>query len=206
MHWKAALHLLCYMRGRVGKPFVIGRRTARRSERDCLWAMTDAAFADNEDRKATSGYVVYMYSTPITWVSKKQRAVALSTTDAEIRALTMCTKELAWIARILEDLGIEVDKPLDVYEDNSPTVCLARSTKSPNATSVKYMEVRARWCLEQEKIEKIKLTHVRTDLQAADILTKAVGRTQYEPLVELLYNPLPKDELKSDVEENLMGK
>ena len=43
-------------------------------------------------------------------------------------------------------------------------------------------------------------------MQAADILTKAVGRTQYEPLVELLYNPLPKDELKSDVDDNLKGK
>ena len=206
LHWHAALHLLCYMRGRVGHPFVIGRKTAARSVGNCLWAMTDAAFADNEDSRSTSGYIVYLYSTPIAWVSKKQRATALSTTDAEIRALTMCTKELSWIKRILTDLEIDVELPLDVFEDNSPTVCLARSTKSPNATTIKYMEVRARWCLEQERLGNIRLTHVRTDLQSADILTKAVGPTLFEPLVKMLYSPLPKEELRSSVDSDLKGK
>ncbi|KAF2300482.1 hypothetical protein GH714_013766 [Hevea brasiliensis] len=71
-----------------------------------LLAFTDSDYAgDMEDMKSTSGYVFLMNSSAVSWCSKKQPIVTLSTTEAEFVAAAVCACQGVWIKRILKELG-----------------------------------------------------------------------------------------------------
>jgi hypothetical protein len=68
---------------------------------------TDSSYAsDQDDRKSFSGYVLYCGKSAISWYSKKQNSVALSTTEAEYMAMSPAAKQLIWIKNGLKELGI----------------------------------------------------------------------------------------------------
>ena len=80
---------------------------------DAYWA------GDIETRRSTSGYVSVLNSGCIIWRSKKQRSVALSSTEAEYMALSEATQEAVWLKSFMRELGEEAgDNALVVYEDN----------------------------------------------------------------------------------------
>ena len=71
-----------------------------------LVAYTDSDYAgDLEDRKSTSGYVFLLSSGVVSWTSKKQPVVSLSTTEAEFIAAASCACQAIWLRRVLEKLG-----------------------------------------------------------------------------------------------------
>jgi hypothetical protein len=72
-----------------------------------LVAYTDSDYAgDLGDRKSTSGYVFLLSSGTISWLSKKQPVVSLSTTEAEFIAAASCACQTVWLKRVLEKLGL----------------------------------------------------------------------------------------------------
>ena len=71
---------------------------------------------DREDRKSTSGYIFVLNNGPISWCSKRQKTVTLSSTEAEYMALTLAAKETIWIRLLMTELG------LIKTDDASPTV------------------------------------------------------------------------------------
>jgi hypothetical protein len=79
-------------------------------------AFSDAHYAgDVKDRKSVTGYVIMMSGGPISWCSRKQSIVALSTTEAEIIGAAECCKELKYLKMLIEDLtGERVEAELCV--------------------------------------------------------------------------------------------
>ena len=74
-----------------------------------VFGYTDADWAGSTyDRRSTSGYVFSFGSATVTWSSKKQPKVAFSSTEAEYKGATMATCEIAWLCKLLSDLGHEV--------------------------------------------------------------------------------------------------
>ena len=67
----------------------------------------DADFANRADAKSISGYACVMNGACLAWSSKKQSMVALSTTEAEYITLTHAAKQLTWIRRLLNEIGLE---------------------------------------------------------------------------------------------------
>ncbi|CAN6708560.1 unnamed protein product [Malus baccata var. baccata] len=91
-----------------------------------LQAYSDADWAgDPNDRRSTSGHVVYFGSNPISWASKKQHTVSRSSTEAEYRALAIAAAELAWIRQLLCDLHVSVFTAPMIYCDNISTIALS---------------------------------------------------------------------------------
>ena len=72
-----------------------------------LTVYVDANWAgDSSDRKSTSGFLFNFAGDPISWCSKKQNCVTLSSTEAEYVALAECCQEFKWIQRILKDFDV----------------------------------------------------------------------------------------------------
>ena len=73
---------------------------------------------DRVDRRSTSGYLFKFLGGPISWSSKKQPVVALSTCEAEYIAGVVATCQVVWLLNLLEDLKIVIEKPLKLMIDN----------------------------------------------------------------------------------------
>lgn len=88
-----------------------------------LYGYTNANWAGSiSDRRSTSGYMFSFGSDDVTWSSKKQPTVALSSTEAEYRGATMTACEVAWLHKLLADLGLHVYAQVAIYCDNLSSI------------------------------------------------------------------------------------
>ncbi|KAL5828134.1 hypothetical protein ACOSQ4_019931 [Xanthoceras sorbifolium] len=100
IHLLAAKRILRYLQGTVD--FGLFYRKGEKSE---LFRFTDSDYAgDLNDRRSTSGYVFMIGSAAVSWSSKKQPLVTLSTTEAEFVAATSCACQALWLRKILQEL------------------------------------------------------------------------------------------------------
>lgn len=143
---------------------------------------TDADWAgDAYDRKSTTGYLFLSGSTPVTWNSKKQPTVALSSTEAEYMAITEGTKEAVWLRRLFGELKVQnLKKPTTIHGDNQGSLNLAHNPVYHGRT--KHIEVKHHFIREKIISKEISLEYVPTTEQLADILTKALGKIAFERL------------------------
>lgn len=143
-----------------------------------LVAWSDASFAENGDRKSTSGYVVKIGNTTIVWGSKRQTIVATSTLEAEYVALSECTRAVLWVKMLLEhDLREKAGKLIKIHCDNMGAIEVARNPthhfKSKHI-DVKYHHVRD--LIESEQIE---LSFVNSTSNIADVMTKPLNKSSH---------------------------
>ena len=78
-----------------------------------------------EDRKSTSGFLFVLSSGVVSWSSKKQPVVTLSTTEAEFIVAASCACQAVWLRRMLEKLDHTLAGTTIVYCDNSSTIKLS---------------------------------------------------------------------------------
>lgn len=134
-------------------------------------AYTDADYAmDVATRRSTSGGVIFLNGGPITWSSKLQKIVAMSTAEAEIIAATDVTKEIVHLRHLLQELGVRDDAPIQVHEDNQACILMGNGMKSSRAA--KHYEVRLHFLQESIRSNIIKFKYCPTDDMIADCLTK----------------------------------
>ena len=123
-HWQAAKRILRYVKGT--KMFEILYNV---SEHSYLVGYTDIDWAGSvDDRKSTSGYVFHMGSGVISWASKKQSIVALSTAEPEYVAATAAACQAVWMRRMLRSLAQEQAKATVIFCDNSSAIALSKNS------------------------------------------------------------------------------
>ena len=100
-HWQAVKWILRYLKGTINYCLCFGH------DETVLEGFTDADMAGDMDTiKSTTGYLYTFAGAAVSWVSRLQRIVALSTTEAEYIAATKACKEMLWMQRFLEEIGI----------------------------------------------------------------------------------------------------
>ena len=93
-----------------------------------LIGYSDADWAgDQDDRHSTTGNILLMANGPISWLSKKQPIVALSTSEAEYVALSSITQEAVWLKRLLNSINAIPPGPVVVMEDNQGAIATAKN-------------------------------------------------------------------------------
>ncbi|KAM2860064.1 hypothetical protein COP2_025404 [Malus domestica] len=119
-HFTAVKHILRYLKGtmKVGISYSKGDLS--------LTAYSDADWAgDPNDKRSTTGFIVFLGSNPISWSSKKQQTVSKSSTDAEYRALSTTAAELDWIQQLLAFLQVPISVPPRLFCDNLSAIALS---------------------------------------------------------------------------------
>ncbi|XP_052477147.1 secreted RxLR effector protein 161-like [Gossypium raimondii] len=107
MHFLAAKRILCYLQG-TSDYGILYKKGAKSN----LIGFTDSDFAgDTNDWKSTSGYVFMLGSGAISWSSKKQSIVTLSTTKVEYVTATTCATQAIWLRNILADVFFPQKEP-----------------------------------------------------------------------------------------------
>ena len=80
----------------------------------------------SKDQKAVSGYTFLIDGGTVSWASKKQEIVSLSTTESEYVAATHATKEALWLCSFIGEVLIPLDEPITLFSDNQSTIALAK--------------------------------------------------------------------------------
>ena len=98
----------------------------RKNDHLDLLAYTDADWAgDRDDRKSTSGYFTLVGGNLVTWKSKKQKVVALSTVEAEFRGIAKGITEIIWLKKLLSELHFPLTKTCKLFCDNKATISIS---------------------------------------------------------------------------------
>ena len=173
---EAIYRILRYLKLTPGKGLYFEKSTNK-----SIKIYNDADWAGSVvDRRSTSGYCTYVWGNLVTWRSKKQSVVSRSSAEAEFRAMAHGICEGMWLRRLLKELRIVVEEPMKVLCDNQSAISIAKNPVHHDRT--KHVEIDRHFI--KEKIEGgiIKLFHLPTSLQIADILTKALPRKNFEDL------------------------
>jgi hypothetical protein len=165
-HLSAAKQVLRYLRGTADLGLLYTNKTSD------LVGYCDADYAgDLDKRKSTSGFVFLRADAAISWSSKLQPTVALSTCEAEFISSAAAIKEALWLRNLLGDFEDKV-KPVLIYGDNQGALKLLHHPHAHQRT--KHIDVAHRFAQDRVERGEVICEYVQTDDMVADCTTKVV--------------------------------
>jgi hypothetical protein len=169
-NWIEAKRILRYLKGTMEYKLTY----TKLNNENNLTGYVDASYAeDAKSRKSITGYTFLKSGAAITWKSKKQDIVTLSSTEAEYVALSTAAQESLWLIKLEERLEDTVDA-ITIYEDNQSAIKLSENIINSNRS--KHIQTRYHFIREQVMSNIIKLNYIPTNSQVADIFTKSLPR------------------------------
>ena len=138
-----------------------------------LFGATDASFAMCPlTRKSHAGYVLFMNHGVVSYKSKLQNIVTLSSAESEFVALSDVTCEIKYLRELSRGLGYPQREATLVFEDNRAAILVAQSECSASGR-MRHVDVKFRFVMEAVKNKEIRVRYIQTDLNFADLFTKA---------------------------------
>ena len=172
-HWSGVKRILRYIKGTMNYGL-----TFTASDDFTLHGYSDSDWAGcTESRKSTSGYAFFIGSCIVSWASKKQSIVALSSTEAEYVALCSAAQETVWLRNLLADIGFQQNAPTCVKEDNQGAMCLAKNPKDHNRT--KHIDIKFHYTRQLITSKELRLEYVPTGKMVADTMTKGLPKPKF---------------------------
>ena len=180
-HWKAVKHLFRYLKGTLDYKLTYSPT----SSPELFTTYTDADHTGNPDNgRSTSGYIVMMGTGAISWSSRLQGIVALSTTEAEYVAATSAGQEILWLRNLFTELGYKFNSSSTLYIDNRSALSVAKNPEHHGR--MKHLDLRFYWLRNEVEKGTITMVHLPTEEMPADIMTKALGRLKVGEMVDML--------------------
>ncbi|KAI3730927.1 hypothetical protein L1987_62108 [Smallanthus sonchifolius] len=173
-HWHALKRILRYIQGTSEFGLLLGP-TPQLS----LLAYTDADWAGCPDtRRSTSGYCVYLGDNLISWSSKRQSTIARSSAEAEYRGVANVVAEICWLRNLLLELHRPLSRATLIYCDNVSAIYLSGNPVQHQRT--KHIELDIHFVREHVQRGNVRILHVPSRYQIADIFTKGLPRILFE--------------------------
>ena len=139
--------------------------------------------SDFSHRRSISGMIIIMSGAAVIYKTKYQRAVALSSTEAEFVSAADAGKQLLYVRSILHDLGLSTDGPTDLFVDNTGAIFMIQAqapTKRTRHVDIKYFAL-----LQWSESHQLQALPIKTDQNISDSMTKATGRIKFHPHADL---------------------
>ncbi len=136
------------------------------------------------DRKSVSGYCFTLNSGPVSWKSKKQSTIALSSCEAEYISLTFAVQEGLFLTQLMRDFG-EDHESFSLQGDNQGSLTLAKNPIGHQRS--KPIDVRYHFIRDLVRRGKVILSYVPSYENNADVFTKPLSRICFERCVRKLF-------------------
>lgn len=180
-HMIAAKRVLRYLQGTkdLGLIYDAGEAGSDNGmeQQPCVFGFSDADWGgDLDTRRSTTGYLFMIQETGgvVSWGSKLQPTVALSSAEAEYMAACAAVQEAVHLRLLMSDLGFEQKEPTVIYEDNQG--CIALSDNPIHHRRTKHIDIKYHFIRERVASKEIELKYVPTEYQLADLLTKGLAK------------------------------
>jgi hypothetical protein len=131
------------------------------------------------DRKSTSGTCQFLGRSLVSWASKKQNSVALSTIETKYIVVGHCCAQLLWMRQTLRDYGFKLSK-FSLLCDNESAICMTDNPVEHNQT--KHIDIRYHFLRDHQQKGDIEIAYVSTRNQLADIFTKPLDENTFSKL------------------------
>ncbi|KAJ9549049.1 hypothetical protein OSB04_021592 [Centaurea solstitialis] len=178
-HLKAVKRIFRYLKGTVN----LGLWYPKGSGYE-LTGYTDADHGGCKlDRKSTTGHIQFLGDKLVSWASKKQNCVSLSTAEAEYVAAASCCSQIIWMRTQLRDYGFKFDK-IPIYCDSKSAIAI--SCNPVQHTKTKHIDIRYHFIKDHVEKGTIELYFVNTEFQLADLFTKALDEKRFNFLITKL--------------------
>ena len=199
-HFNLAKHILRYLRGTIHHGITFGSSqhqplpdpiaSVTQSSPTQAHAFSDADWATcPDDRISITGLAVMLNNGAISWRSKKQPTPALSSSEAEFQALSICASDVLHIRGLLFELGYPQLSTI-IFEDNQSAIHLAHNAAISDRT--KHIDTRYHFIRHHVNSRALKIVHAPTSLQVADVLTKNLPVPKFQLFAACLLNkPFP---------------
>lgn len=176
-NFKDCKHILRYIRGKTNFGIKFEKTNIG------LYAYVDADWgSDKLDRKSVSGFVILLSGGAISWCTRKQKCVALSTAESEYVSMKEVLKEVLWFKQLLCELGFNylVPSPITIYCDNQGAIHMSKGVLLSERT--KHIDIAHHFIKDCVKNGDVEFKYVETNENAADVLTKTVSGAKIEHL------------------------
>lgn len=179
-HWQAALKVVRYLKGTLGQGILLRANSPLH-----LTGWCDSDYATCPlSRKSLTVCFVQFGDSPISWKTKKQKTVSCSSAEAEYRAMATICRELRWLKSLLFELGIDHTEPISLFCDSQ--AALHMSANPVFHERKKHIEIDCHIVRDYIVDGTVKASYVNTKNQLADILTKALGRREFDAFLHKL--------------------
>lgn len=169
-HYKAAQRVLRYLKGTSKLCLKF-----EKSNKVSLHGYVDADWGGAYDRKSFTGFIFKLGCNLITWESRKQQCVSLSSTESEYVGLCQAAKEAVYLRNLLGELLVIDDcwiSPVVLYNDNQSCHKIANNKMNHNRT--KHIDIKYHYIREAIASNLVKIEYLPTEKMVADILTKCL--------------------------------
>ncbi|KXJ62307.1 hypothetical protein RP20_CCG026806 [Aedes albopictus] len=180
-HWQALKRVVRYVKGTKN----LKLHYKKNDDAEALVGYADADWAsDAEDRKSVSGFIFKVFGNTVSWASRKQQTVALSSCEAEYAALSTAASEGLWLHGILEDLKqVRPGTAFTLFEDNRGCIAMATNTEIKR---VKHIDVKHHFLRDHVAQGRLQIEAIGTANQIADTFTKPLEPGRFRELRTLL--------------------
>jgi hypothetical protein len=149
---------------------------------------------DKDSRRSTTGYVFTIGGTTVSWISKLQKVVALSTTEAEYVAATEASKEMIWLQRFMEELGKKQENNR-LYCDSQSAIHLAKNSAFHSKT--KHIQLRYHFIRSALEDGQLKLEKIHTSLESSRHVNKGSNQGETEFLLSFSWSSRMKMKMRN---------
>jgi hypothetical protein len=180
-HWIAGKRILYYLKGTLD----LGLLYKRTNQPLLLRGFSYANWAGSLDnRHSTSVYCFLLGKNIVSWASRKQRSVALSSIESEYMSLSKASIEAIWLRCLLNNIGCPQLQPTNIYVDNQSAIQLSKNPRFHDRR--KHIDIQVHFICEQIQAQEVKLTYCHTSAMAADIFTKSLPKAKHHNCISLM--------------------
>ena len=183
-HLDAAKHCLSYL---VATKFLAVEFDSSKRSKGVFVTYSDAAFADDKmSRFSSFGFALQLFGGIIHYKASKLKTVTLSSTEAELLALTSTAREFVYWMRLFDNIGLDLEEKSTIYCDNIQTIGLLQKESFKLKTALKHVDIHSSWIRQEVQRGRIDVEYVPTAEMVADGFTKLLPRQKFQNFLKQL--------------------
>lgn len=180
--WIALKRVLRYIKGTLNMKLIY-----KREQEKSVFGYVDADWGgDINDRKSTTGYVFKVFNNVVSWCSRKQSVVSLSSTEAEYVALSFAACEASWLRSLMTELGLMNNKSeaTVIFQDNQSAIRIAKNPEQHKR--LKHVDIKYHFVRNKVLCNEIDVKYIPTNEQLADVFTKPLVKQKLDIFCKML--------------------